>query len=221
MWRLVAFLIFIFPALVRADDFYQHVTFDIKDPPGSAIIKYGGIEGLIVDEVRRQLYNVWTDQLNLYWTSGHIDFSAYMKHSREIALQASCEDVVGNWWDRKWFDSIGALTPPRVYRVGRQESVADFGFFEITNSWKFKLREYKIELVDTTVFSAKAHSHRWDMRVRPNLKISTSDIVRNVELALIFNYWWINLNIIEVEVFAGFDVRDKYYGGAGITLPLW
>lgn len=219
---LILALLLIYCPVARADDFIENVTFDIAPPPGSMIIKYDGLQGLIVDEIRRQLYNQWTSQLNQWWINDQLTLHEFLEHSFYIAAASAEQDRIGNWWDRKWFESLGQMTPPSIYVVGRKDDIADFGFAQITSKGKLKLTEYKVDLYDIDVELPSKPSMHWKMKVRPSLKLSTPDFFNNAELTLQFDYFVQHtLNILRIETFGGYDRRKGWYGGIGATFPLW
>jgi hypothetical protein len=219
LFALLLALILTYCPVARADDFLESVTFNDAPPPGSIILKYDGIQGLIVDEIRRQLYNQWTSQINQWWEWDRITLHEYLSHSYYISAVSAEHDRIGNWWDRKWFESLGAITPPAIYQVGRKQDIADFGFFQITSKGKLKLTEYRVKLYDIELPEPSMH---WKLRVRPSLKLSTPDFFNNVEISLVFDYF-VNrkLNILRIETFAGYDRRKGSYVGLDIVLPLW
>jgi len=124
------------------DDWLQAVTMT-SFPPGSLIIQYEGLHGLVVKHARSQFRRLvrhavkagWYTQPEEYWSRrglyeqlDHHDWSG--------------SGLNGSWWQRSWLESRlsekgGAPGAPCVYTYGHENELR-FGPFSVTNSLKLR-----------------------------------------------------------------------------------
>jgi hypothetical protein len=197
------------------DDWLNHVTFNVEKPQGSCLIKYGGIEGLVRDEVKRQLFNLWIDYNKTLYQQEVIDFDRYRVLNERVLMSALNADVVGLWWQRRWFESIGPPTPPEIFLVGNHEDVMDLGFVKVNSQFKVKLEEFEVDL-----YSRKPE-HRWEMKVRPSLSVGSRNFFSYAEMRLAWIYRCREKKWVDIQIAAGYRQRDGFYGGLEVVLPSW
>lgn len=202
----------LFTSQANADDWIDNVTYENSQPPGSIILKYGGIEGLIREETQSQLFNVWTSYNSQLYQLEVIDFNQYRMLSERVVLAAINCDVVGMWWERRWYESMGPPTKPVVYYVGNQADIINVGFARVNSKFKFKLEDFDVDLDDRSP---------WEFKIRPALSVGSRNLFQFVEIRFIWNYLVRKQALVDIQVAVGYRYLDGAYGGIYIVLPQW
>lgn len=215
MWCIALIFILAFANQSSADDWIDHVTFNEPRPPGSTIIKYGGLEGLVRDECQKQLFNLWTSHNKTLYQLEVIDFDEYKALNEQVQIAFISVDSAGLWWERRWYESIGPPTCPAIYYVGPQDNFLDLGFIKVNSKFKVKLEEYKVELY------SRERENRWDLKIRPSLSVGSRDIFQQAEIRFVWCYLRREKKWVDFQIAAGYRQRDGFYIAFSLTLPMW
>ncbi len=233
--RALTLLLFLFVCLpCNAEEYglLKHVT--LKEyPSGSFVVKYGGLEGL----VRTQLTNYFH-----VWHRDSIQFRYYNRPLKaraeliEMGYRQSDVDNGGAWFKRDWWDSLpeekgGAPRYPiRVFR-GPTGNLIDVGFAYLTADFRFKWRQYEINLTealdpvsDPGTNSVSERAYQWRLRVKPHASFSTSDIIRQVRLGLFFEQFHKRIKRISIETYASWHPMNSIetvWFGFSISFLRW
>lgn len=186
----VIYLLFLLsPA--KADEFLSHVTYNTPQPPGSVIIRYGGLRGLFVDEAESQLSNLWIDRIRLT-----LPYRSIFDENEPFETLGNF--IVdnrrgGRWWERRWYFSCppekGGAPPPRVYDMDKV--TLNLWLFQINSKMKLKVREFSFSLHSERRFRGTGPRDFWRLRVRPQLTLGPPLGVRRAALSLVFE-WHLN-----------------------------
>lgn len=217
-WFSLFILIILYTAPVCADDFTKHVTLRYH-PPGSLRIDYSGLRGFIYDQGVSQLHSLHRDYLEaIYNDPLKIRKKRWLMNQHQYEL-----DNGGKWWDRKWFYSLeayrGGAPILSIYRLGPPKyNLIDIKFAYLTNDFKFKLREYKINITKALDTIEISRLYNWDLRIKPSLRFSTSEIIRLARLSFIFEYSHRSDKLFLIEIFSEYTRRHKFTFGINVFL---
>lgn len=215
MWCIALIFILAFATQSSADEWIDHVTYDVPQPAGSVIIKYGGLEGLVREECQKQLFNLWAGYNRTLYQLEVIDFDEYRALCEQVQISAMSVDSVGLWWERRWYESIGPPTCPRTYYAGTQGDILNLGFVRVNSKFRVKLEEYKVELY------SRRRENRWDLKIRPSLSVGSRNFFQYCEMRFIWCYLRRERKWIDFQIAAGYRQRDGFYLGFDFTLPMW
>lgn len=94
-------------------------------PPGALVIRYAGLQAVVVRRLQGRLRDRWHASLHDAWAAGVLSDERY-----EAALERMFDALVdhragGRWWERSWLDSLpasrgGAPDPPLEHVVGER-----------------------------------------------------------------------------------------------------
>ncbi|MCO5171974.1 MAG: hypothetical protein M9894_37220 [Planctomycetes bacterium] len=94
-------------------------------PPGALVIRYAGLQAVVVRRVQGHLRDRWHASLRDAWAAGVLSDERY-----EAALERMFDALAdhragGRWWERSWLDSLpasrgGAPDPPLEHVVGER-----------------------------------------------------------------------------------------------------
>lgn len=206
------FILLLLPNQLLADDWLDSVTYNITQPPGSLILRYGGLEGLIREETQSQLFNLWASYNSSLYQQEVIDFNQYRMLTSQLTLSAINCDVVGLWWERRWYESLGPPTKPSIYYVGNQSDIINVGFARVNSKFKFKLEDFDIDLDDRSP---------WEFKIRPVISVGSRSFFQYAEVRFIWNYLIRRVSLIDIQVAAGYKYSEGFYGGIFMVLPQW
>lgn len=212
MSRFVSFSLFItlfillIPTPCLADNFLNHVTLR-HYPPGSFQVKYGGLRGFLINQTKTQLRSLHKDYLGLY----HPFDSSFQSRSM-LSMQLGQRDIDngGAWYTRRWWKSFPELNggapdiPIRVYR-GPSKLVLDIGIAYITPDFRFRMKEYIVPLTHPKRIS------KWNLRVKPFLDFSSTELIRKAKLSLLFQYSRHGHRLLYIELYCGYRHRYKRF----------
>lgn len=111
--------------------------------PGSVVVRYQGIEGYVVRQLRSRLRSAWRRQVrHAVQFRDPYDPTARAQMA-EIDWAMRDHDAGGRWWERAWFYSLppakgGAPDRPYVHTVGRRITWR-FGPLSVSNDLRIKL----------------------------------------------------------------------------------
>lgn len=207
-----------FSSPARADDFIEQVTFNSPQPPGSVLIRYGGLRGLFFDEYENQITNLWLDRIKLTLDSNNSIFGQQYYYNNVNNFVGDIKKG-GCWWQRDWMDSL----PPQKsgapsFRVIDNDTVAiDIGFAQINSKYKLKMKEFSFPLDGERGFLGTGPSDYWRLRVKPNLSIGPPNGIRRAGLSLVFELFLHRTKLWEFEIYARYK---ENYGVVGFEVSL-
>lgn len=111
--------------------------------PGSLVIKYRGLQGVVVRYLSRRLKAEWGHSIRAsVRTSLTADLD--MREARRLRGQASRDHKRGRWWDRRWYHSLtpengGAPAERQVHAIGSEVTILELGPLTITNEFRGRL----------------------------------------------------------------------------------
>lgn len=121
----------------RGVDFVRQVSLT-RLPPGSLIVEYEGIQGLVVRKLQSRMRKQWMDDLTEAYEEGLLDDGGYVAKLGEARDALADFRCGGRWWERSWLDSLtpergGAPAQPYVHTFGERIEVLRFGDLSFTN----------------------------------------------------------------------------------------
>lgn len=178
------------------------------------------------------------NQLTRQFRNLHRDWIEFRYQDNEFAARREVErirdrqrDILngGAWFNRWWWDSLpeekgGAPKLPVIIYRGPSRNIIDFGVAYITPDFRFKWREYEVNL--TKVLSPSSDefipSRAWNFRFRPNVKFSTRTLLRSASLIFIFEYSEHGVKLIQIQVYVNYSVRlTAIHTGISFSLLQW
>jgi len=124
------------------DDWLQAVTMT-SFPPGSLIIRYDGLHGLVVKHARSQSRRLVRHAVKAGWyVQPEENWSRRGFYEQLDHHDWSDSGLNGSWWQRSWLESRppekgGAPAVPYVHTYGHENELR-LGPFSITNTLKFR-----------------------------------------------------------------------------------
>ena len=215
-WFNLIFILLLIPTHSFAD-FTDHVTLT-HYPPGSFKIKYSGVRGFLINQIKSQLWNLHSDYLDIYHPFDN-DFRTRSK--RELVFVQRELDTGGAWCLRRWWESFppdkgGAPKGITTFYVGRKKIVLDIGFAYITPDFKFRLRQYVVDITKPKAASS------WKMKIRPSLRFSLAEIISWVKISVLFQYSRLGIKTINVEFYCTYVCQNsKFLIGFNIYHLKW
>ena len=230
---LTALLLLLFCLPCQADDYdlTNHITLK-RYPSGSFSVRYGGLRGLIRNQLISQFHSLHRDWVELKY-DGNIDDA--IKELQEMRERQEDINRGGAWFQREyWWDNLpeskgGAPDSPlRVYR-GRQSNIIDMGVAYITSDFRFKWREYEVSLTKAIKPREDYHEdwtpiHDWKFRFKPQASFSSSTIIRQIRFGFFFEYSRHALRLISVELYTCWHPThgpNVFRGGISISFLQW
>jgi len=197
----------------RADEFIDQTTFNAPHPPGSVIIRYGGLRGLFVDEAESQLTNLWVDRikLTLPYTSIWDEQEPYTTLGNFVTDNRKG----GRWWERSWDFSRtpekGGAQHPRVYDMDRV--TLSFWLFQMNSKFKLKVRELSFSLHSERRFkNSDGPRDHWRLKVRPQLTLGPPYGVRRASISLVFEWYLNRVKTWEFEFYLRYKEKEGAVG---------
>ena len=219
LWVLLSLLI-LSPAPARADDFIDHVTFNAPQPPGSVIIRYGGLRGFFVDEAESQLTNLWVDGMKL--TLPYTPIWDEQDPFTTLGNFVNDNRRGGRWWERAWYFSQspekGGAPHPRVYDSDR--ITLNFWLFQMNSKFKLKIKELSFSLHSASRFKGAGPSDFWRLKIRPQLTLGPPYGVRRASISLVLEWHLNRVKMWEFECFLRYKDKEAALG-IEITLLKW
>jgi hypothetical protein len=222
-WLLTVAALFLFPCLSRADDdFLKEVTFNRTE---NARIVYTGLVGVAYDEIADYSYGAWKDYIQLRLNTGMMTDAEY--NNALLWMSSSLVEVRhGRWWERTVFDSFpvekgGLRWPPEVYYCGPRSDIIDTKLFRVTNTFRFKLKDYTATIAGEFDEKAKRFdSDGWRFRFSPSVSTGMNRI-NSVSASAIFNYFIKDRDLLRIECTVGYSRRQRFYGFFGLSIARW
>lgn len=126
-----------------AGDLVDQVTLT-RLPPGSLVVRYEGLQGLVVRRLQRELRVRWQRSLRDAWDAGVLDDDAYEGALEEMYDELTDVAAGGRWWTRSWRDSLpeakgGAPARPYVHIVGQRVEVLRLGWLSLTSDGRARV----------------------------------------------------------------------------------
>jgi hypothetical protein len=215
----LATLLILSSAQARADDFLEQVTYNSPQPPGSVIIRYGGLRGLLFDETESQILNLWHDKIKL---TIDYDYSIWDVDVPYQSVANFTNDVRrgGRWWERAWYYSLAPEKGGAPYvRVIDMDTVAlDFWFFQVNSKLKVKVKEFSFDL---SSHSALSRTDFWRVRIKPQLTFGPPYGLRRAGLSLILEWHLRRRKCWEVEFYVRYRGEENISGGVEVSLLRW
>jgi len=120
-------------------------------PVGSFGIKYDGLDEIAIEQLQKKARSFCRDQLQRHFTEGDLSYEAYQS---KLALLDVRTDIIGNWWERRWFESLpsekgGAPEVPVYQTVGSRHKMVNVGRFSMDNTGHFLYRGVDVVTVDS------------------------------------------------------------------------
>ncbi len=140
------------PRVGNGADFLQQVSLT-RLPPGSLLMRYEGIEGVIVRKLNGRLRKLWRESLRDAYDAEMIDDTTFRAASDDMYERLADFNAGGRWWERSWLDSLppekgGAPALPFVHRVGERLEVFSLGPLSFTNDLRAHLDSFTVLSVD-------------------------------------------------------------------------
>ena len=144
------------------NNWLNEVTWNSTPAPGTVRIKYYGWRGAAVNEIRRQLYKLWDESLELRYNSGVLDEQAYSRARLSFAQAKEDEDLLGRWWDRKFWEC--RENSRAIWIVGNTSDLINLGVVRITGDWRTDWR------------GAEGRNGRWVWKVKPEVSLGSTGL---------------------------------------------
>ena len=221
---LILFLFLITPCEAQVD-LLSYVTLK-QYPSGSFRVKYGGIRGYVDNQITSHFHTIHREWVEIAFADDPI---AAREELRQMAYAQADIDNGGAWFKRRWWESLpesagGAPTRPiSVYR-GPTGNFIDLGLAYVTSDFEFKWREYEVNLTETLTPSSFGFTspHKWNFRIRPEVKFSARTIWRSASISCVFEYSHYNRKLINIALYANYSLRLKGFQiGISISLLQW
>lgn len=202
------------PAL--ADDCFLKAVTLKKYPPGSLIVRYGGVKGRIIDEASKRAGDIWESQIQLE----NPTYLGYLAAKREMSFAYDDMNAGGQWWKRDWWWSLeeedgGAPRIPIFVIKGLSHDLIRLGPIYVNNKFKFKLREYDFDITSRRSF------YYWHFKIKPKAKLSLKHIIKEARLGLTFTLLHRGLKLLAIELYAGYKVKAGATLGIQFSLLRW
>lgn len=126
-------------------DLLEQVTYNSDPIPGTVRLHYNGWRGVVVREVRRQLFNMWLDTIELRSDGG-------LKLNRNCLIMEMqwCrgeQDLLGRYWERRYWE-LENPGPLRSLEIGGSPRSVDVGFVKLNPDWQVKWKEWGGDVSD-------------------------------------------------------------------------
>lgn len=140
------------PRVDNGSDFLHQVSLT-RLPPGSLMVRYEGIEGLVVRKAYGRLKRLWRDSINDAFDAEMLDDHGLHAAYDDMYERLSDFNAGGRWWERSWLDSLtpergGAPATPFVHQIGERIELFQLGPLSVTNDLRAHLDSFTILRVD-------------------------------------------------------------------------
>lgn len=204
------------------EDFLGQVTFNRTE---NARIVYTGVLGVAFDEFGDYSYGAWRDSIQLRYVNGMMTESEH--HNAIVSMSLRLSEIRnGRWWDRSVFDSMpvekgGAKWPPDIYYVGPRDDLVNTRLFRITNTFKFKLKDYTTTISGDFDETARRFAEDgWRFRFSPAISTGTTS-VNSISCAIVFNYFMKDRDLLKLEMSSGYSKRHRAYLYFEVSIARW
>lgn len=203
-WLILLFILFTTPTY--SCDIEREVTFNIQCP-ATIKINYSGLYGLVVEETREYLRDLYTDYNILLYKEEVIDFNEV----RNRAARLNDEMMVFKWWERRWYCNSSVKT----FTLGPTDDIINNGLFRLTSSFRFKLREFEYVMSGER---SGGNFRTWGTKARisPYMSLNISGINRAGVNISLFLYRF-NRSVAVLQFGGGYRVRYKWILEAGFS----
>ena len=125
------------------DDLLGQVTLAHRIP-GGKIVRYRGLQGFVVRQMRRAYQRRWRRSLRETYDEGGLDTFALAARYRAMGEAEADLAAGGRWWTRTWQESLtpargGAPERPWSEELGTQVTMVSVGPFSLTNDFRVRL----------------------------------------------------------------------------------
>lgn len=125
------------------DPYLSHVTL-YRPIAGSLILKYRGLQGFVVKQLRRRYRRVWRKQIRALDKATNITTFEVRDLNDEMGEAFADHSTHGRWWDRAWYHSLpadkgGAPAHPYVHQIGEQVPMFKLGPLSVTNDFRVRV----------------------------------------------------------------------------------
>lgn len=144
-WLLYLFLFLLTIQQPCRGDLLEQVTYNIEPIPGTVRLHYNGWRGVVVREVRRQLFNMWLDTIEL-----RSDGGLKLNRNNLIMEMQYCrgeQDLLGRYWERRYWE-LENPGPLRSLEIGGNPRSIDVGFVKLNPDWQVKWKEWGGDVSD-------------------------------------------------------------------------
>lgn len=140
------------PRIGNGADFLQQVSLTHL-PPGSLMIRYEGVEGVIVRKLERRMRKLWRDSIQDAYKAEMIDDVTYRAAFTDMYERMADFQAGGRWWERSWMDSLvpergGAPARPYTETIGQRLEVFKLGPLSFTNDLRAHVDSFTVLSVD-------------------------------------------------------------------------
>lgn len=113
-------------------------------PPGSLVLRYEGIERVVVSKAQGRLRKLWRSSVIDQWEAGILDDDAFEQAQLDMGNALADQKAGGRWWQRDWTASLmpedgGAPAEPYVQQIGSKIEVLRLGPLSVTNDCRIRL----------------------------------------------------------------------------------
>lgn len=227
-WRgklMAVFLaLLLFPAIMRADDSFIKETTWNRMEPGDRIV-YTGIPGVAFEEFGDYAYGMWKDNVELRYEHGMMSCAEYYRAYSTMSVLIS-ETRNGKWWERSCFDSFpvekgGARWPGNTYYCGPRDDILDLGFARVTNTFKFKLKEFTATIAgEFDEEKRRFKEDGWRFKCSPSLSTGTTTI-NSIMVRTSYTYFIRERDLVRLEMLVGYTKRQRGIIFFQFTLLRW
>jgi hypothetical protein len=132
---------------------FIHAVSLTRLPPGSLVMRYEGIEGVVVRKATSRLKSLWNDSIRDRYEADLIDYDEYGDELTDMGNACADFDAGGRWWDRSWLDSLtpergGAPERPVVCQIGERLEVFRLGPLSVTNDLRARIDHLTVLRID-------------------------------------------------------------------------
>lgn len=182
----------------------DHVTFN--DKPYR--IEYTGVLGALIDEYESLLEKEWRNELQARYYAGIYD-DAELTHQSKLAVEMFADARYGQWWNRSFEASLDSAPRVQLYISGPSRDILDLGFARITNKFKFKLKEYEVDIAGSYAPGGFLKSG-WKFKFSPSVDVSIKHPwLRSVSARFRFTWVQRGRSTIKIDVHVGYKIRGN------------
>lgn len=133
-------------------DFVHQVSLT-RLPVGSLIVRYEGLEGLVMRKLQGRLRAEWRNSLRRAYDGEVLDYDGYLDGLQQMGESIGDMRSGGRWWERSWMDSLpahrgGAPAERYVHTYGETLEIFSLGPLSFTNDLRGRVDKVTILSLD-------------------------------------------------------------------------